>query len=139
MYASMTVSTAPARVPTYVIIVPSGDTSTAELVPTNPVLVVSPVARSKSAKPGSSGAVVSGATVSGSVAGTTPAPSSLGFRARNTTAATAIAATNAKAPIFCLRAVPRIRRSCSAHESMLGSVCCLTISKTSLRSGMRAS
>src|SRR4029079_6899062 len=51
----------------------------------------------------------------------------------------ASAATSARAPYFRLRCELLIRRSCSAQESCSGSVCCLTISKTSLRSGMGAS
>src|SRR5689334_23107738 len=73
------------------------------------------------------------------VAGATPWSSASRLLATTTAITAASAATSARAPYFRLRCAFLIVRSCSAQVSLSGSVCCLTISKTSLRSGMGAS
>src|SRR5262245_8581179 len=50
-----------------------------------------------------------------------------------------MAATAANAPSLRLRATLRCRPPCSFHASRSGSVCLVTISKTSISSAMRAS
>src|SRR5262245_36191219 len=68
----------------------------------------------------------------------TPVPTSVEGRVatKRSTIAAAIAATATNAPAFRLRAFLRCRSSCCFHASRSGSVCLVTISKTSISSAI---